>query len=447
MINRNFVRCKVCSQSYTLRIYVTSLNEVRHSFFCYSCAQPISYRITKRAGKLFLRCENNCAKTRHEGMVVNISTEFPIERDIVHTDKIFPWLLLMQKAMEQNPTQTKEWVEQNARVPPASAKPKDFLQQEVEEATRRRVDLKDHWKFVDTAWSLYNDGKGDECFQYIEKNFKKLGYENHPHPRELIGDFLKSIGQKHAAAAYTATLDLWADAWKKNPQECANLIMYFYKRDEFTRTLALMHNVCSNYMLHFDELMQLQWFYLLNLQLTDGLILGSNNFESVRGFYGDTFERYSELLYMPTAIKNIVEGRSFDQLKHIDLETYSKSEKARRIENLKELPRLDHLTSPFDPSIRNATHHARIEFDKKALLIALKKGTKSKERGLTYVQYIDHCNRLFQAYVGLFLFCHEFIHGLENSFGLAHSLGVSLGELKINDPEFELWANRGQADT
>ena len=130
-------------------------------------------------------------------------------------------------------------------------------------------------------------------------------------------------------------------------------------------------------------------------------------------------------------------------MKNISLETYSKSEKARRTENLKELARLENMTSVFDAQIRNASHHARIEFDKDTLQILLRPSSKSTERLLTYVQYVDSCNRLFQTTIGLFIFCLEFMHEIMNSFALAHSLNVNLQQAKLDDPEFLAWFERG----
>ncbi|UYO47964.1 hypothetical protein KQX64_18630 [Rhodopseudomonas palustris] len=442
MIRREFIRCKVCGQFYTLRIYVTSLNEVTHSFFCYSCAQSISYRIRKRSGQLLLSCIANCTKTKREGLVVNISTEFPISKDIVHADKIFPWFHFIQKALSENPEEFKSVI--SRRPTPDHLETGDLekiIKEETQEAFRRRLDLKDQWKIVGTTWSLYNDRKGEECYKYIEKHYRTLGYQEHPHPKDLIVDFLGRRTYHRGANVFKNLVELWSSAWKTNSQECGRFLIYFCTNNDYVRTLKFMHDFVSSYMNNYDELMQLHLIYVFDLTVGDELILGSNNFQAVQSFYGDAFERCSELLYIPTCMKNIAEGRSFDRLTQIDLETYLGTEKARRAENLRTMELLDCLTSTLDPKIRNASHHARIRFDKTSLRITLKPSSKSKEHEITYISYIDKCNQIVQATYGLYVFSLQFLYESVRSLLLAQSLGVSI-ELPQQDMEmFTSWLN------
>ena len=125
-------------------------------------------------------------------------------------------------------------------------------------------------------------------------------------------------------------------------------------------------------------------------------------FESVKLYYGQAYEAITSNFTVLACLNNILNGRNFDEFRHLTLNKYikdlQKSAKAGPFEQTQEFMA---FTESLDSTLRNGSHHASIWRENE--VIYFKSGGTGQKRNITYSRYLHVCNKITISLAALFL--------------------------------------------
>ena len=162
MIVRHQVACITCDTPHTLRIQVGHENYQEHSFQCTGCGEQmiVGMHCDQEKATLKIIEKENCKQGTIEGIIVNLSPEFPIPADELHMDLAFPSVHHVEQFIAAQTA---------LGMGPVSAE--DYLKKRID-LSRRPNNL---WPTLEKAWSLHGRGREDLAKGKIDQYFGELG--------------------------------------------------------------------------------------------------------------------------------------------------------------------------------------------------------------------------------------------------------------------------------
>ncbi len=161
--------------------------------------------------------------------------------------------------------------------------------------------------------------------------------------------------------------------------------------------LKQINEFCNTYMKYHQHFQSTIFHLKYGWEITDEFI-ANINWDDIQKVYGDLYEIIGDLFVIPTMMNNVVNGRKFDEFETtgFTLGKYLKTDKANRANNFDSNPNLSHLSTSYDSSLRNGTHHKNSYLNTQTFEVSLgtsKGGTIEKK--IPIIEYINKCNRLF----------------------------------------------------
>lgn len=161
--------------------------------------------------------------------------------------------------------------------------------------------------------------------------------------------------------------------------------------------LKQINEFCNTYMKHHQHFQSTVFHLKYGWEITDEMI-ANINWDDIHKVYGDLYEIIGDLFVIPTMMNNVTNGRKFDEFQTdgFTLDKYLRTDKANRAMNFEPNANLAHLSSSYDSSLRNGTHHKNSYLDTDTFEVSLgtsKGGTIEKK--IPIIEYIQKCNELF----------------------------------------------------
>ena len=122
--------------------------------------------------------------------------------------------------------------------------------------------------------------------------------------------------------------------------------------------------------------------------------LASSAFNKTKMFYGNAFEIMAKNVSIIACLNNIHNGREFDQFEKMNLKKYLEIDNANKINPFKTTQAFKEIVLSFDSTIRNASHHKAIRFDKTNGNIQYRSGGTGAEKSISYTKYLEECCKI-----------------------------------------------------
>jgi hypothetical protein len=164
-----------------------------------------------------------------------------------------------------------------------------------------------------------------------------------------------------------------------------------------TKFFKQIYEFCNTYMKHHQHFQSTIFHLKYGWEITDKMI-ANINWDDIQKVYGDLYEVIGDFFVIPTIMNNVANGRNFDEFQTagFTLDKYLRTDKANRALNFDSNSNLAHLSSSYDSSLRNGTHHKNSYLDTQTFEVSLgtsKGGTVEKK--ISIIEYIQKCNELF----------------------------------------------------
>ncbi len=129
--------------------------------------------------------------------------------------------------------------------------------------------------------------------------------------------------------------------------------------------------------------------------ITFELAYFSIDFNKIKSFYGDAYERLGTGIVTLACLNNILKGRKYDTFANMDLKKYLSLKKPSKGACFADIPEFNHLLEHYDAQIRNGSHHGNIRLDLSTNIIFYDPKGDGKEKTLPYFEYLNKCCHLF----------------------------------------------------
>jgi len=303
MVFRYSIKCDTCSTPHTLRISVGHNDWQDHTFMCTECSEEIKVGMAVDYENITtdIQCLSNCEPTHEEGCIVNLNPEFVVSEDLIHKDRVFPWMDEVNKQFDLDKS-TQSSFEYNG-----------IKFNDVFLSLGGNQQITKEWEPLKKAWSLEINEKKVISQNKIHEYFSDKNLDRDP---SLI-EWLFGFSQNFIASEYMKdfeTLNIYCKAtYNKFTVEFEKFVDYYIenlKKDHFYRYFELY----SNYFKNFSEYSQALLFVKNKKDIPHKLQAASINFKKTKMFYGDAYEHYTSNLVVLACINNIASGRSFSFL-------------------------------------------------------------------------------------------------------------------------------------
>jgi hypothetical protein len=397
VVNRYTICCKTCEEQHTLRITLGADRYQEHTFACVNCGEDIKVGLDidfdnriefenfPIPGVTFpnssLSVLSNCELCEGEGTILNLDPHFLIPEQLLHDDKVIPWLL-------QIPFEEIEKI--NIIAQPRKSQESYPKLIDIFSLVEGIRNLRESIEFLIKAWSLHNRGKYDLSSEYLGKLASKLFDKAYSlYDSIFIFNFL-FIGHKREDVKII--ISELKEAKKKNPLEYSRFREYYIQQaDEcLDRHLEILKYYLKNY----DDLNQVYLYAKTKKDIPDGMTISSKRFREVKMFYGDIYEYVTVHLFIPACINNILNGRSFDTFEQMDLKKYLTINKANRANPFKDSKSFAPIISCLDSTLRNASHHGSMKLAGNSNLIKYRSGGTGSCQTISYANYLYKCNEI-----------------------------------------------------
>jgi hypothetical protein len=387
MIFRKNIKCKICSELYTLRIGIGHLEKTKYNFLCYSCSACLSF---------YMIC-NFVETNAHLEVAENVET-LEFSDNVYNIINFNPNFLISEKDMKSenyNPLNQLHLVSE--AIKPYieiyfSQKIIDFfyifsfgfdIQKEFFEREKvyniSKVNLK-------AALPIYRKNKnvtkmffGRLAKDTFLNNFLDICMANLlPNKSYLYSKAKKLVLKikKENNLEYLKIKDFLSSKHKEHTEKFFKISKRFYK--SYNEMSLLIYYVRSN----IDN-------------LPDNHLVASVDFDEIVNLYGDEFEIMGDFLVLPAILNNVYDGRKFDEFKNMKLEKYLTLDKASKFDCILNNNNLVHFSFNLDPKIRNASHHGNIYLNKERDKIIYRHGKPLKQSEIEYREYIKLCIKIY----------------------------------------------------
>jgi hypothetical protein len=262
------------------------------------------------------------------------------------------------------------------------------------------------------AWSLTRNGRSDLARRRIDQ-FQ----QQHPVPDPLDGleDWLFRFAERLTLPAFGATFEgIFEQLEAASTKEDFPRFLAHYGEHMSVPHSRRYFEVCKAYLGTYTEFSQVHDLVTSGIDVEDGMVAASTNFDATRMIYGNAFEAFGDNVEVLVALNNLVEGRPFDRLRTITLEEYLQTDKAGRVRAIADNPAFAAGSTEFDSQLRNASHHGGMSLDRAEQRIEYRtgRGGQGELRSIGYARYLAACTRLFVQLMLLFrleiLITHRF---------------------------------------
>jgi len=402
MIIRSSLSCETCGSPHVVRIGMGQEERQSHRFACRGCSEDIVVVLEVDYARLGWRTilEENAApcEEREDSHIVNLDANFLIPEDQQGVDLAFPRLGQMNKMAKAAP---------GGLVDLKNLSPKQL-------GTRpfRRPDYAGEWKRLKKAWSLHRNGRDKLSRRQIEAASQALYPDD---PLTDLPDWIWRLTMGLCQSAYEQRLldviDVIRPAF---PSEGMALLSRHYDENMAAPRGGQYFELMKAYFASYSEFAQVQFLLTRGLAIPDDHKASSADFDSVRMFYGNTFEAFADLTDILAFLNNLLTGRRFDMFESLTPKKYYGLDKSSRFNPFALNPAFIRLCEEADNQLRNASHHGKLVFESGDQLIRYRTGKDGTgpEKVLTYTEYLQKCVRIFlQAMILLraeLIICNQF---------------------------------------
>lgn len=393
MINRFQTRCLVCGHFNTLRITLGVDAIQEHSFKCMGCGEPNKVRLNidfekrreipqlKEFGismpSVKFTCLENCDTCDEEGTITNLDPTFLMPEEMLHQDKIFPWMAEFPKFL-------------NTIDPIAfSQKNSDIIN-----AIGGQRNLRDTLDTLVKAYRLHNRGQSNLSNQQLEKIKGLMGM---PEPPLLMQAIFLTAATFLGPSRQDEVMSLIQEIRRiKNSNEAEfQRFRSEYYRERFDDLIERQIEIISEYLSGYDQFIQTWLYASLAKQIDSPYIASSKDLQKIKMFYGNVFEELSAGLFLPACLNNISCGRDCDQFEQMSLTKYLVTNKANRANSFIGNHEFYLLHNEFDSTLRNSTHHRgfRLAGESKEI-IEYRSGDSGQWKQMYYTEYLLKCNKI-----------------------------------------------------
>lgn len=376
MIIRHYIKCSTCNAPHTLRISVGRSEWQEHGFHCSQCEEIIRVGMEVDFKKIetHIKCIENCTDGHLEGTIVNLSPDLPVNTALIHEDDVSPFL-----------TNPNVWSLANSNVKKTPGK--------IAALAKRLPnfrDASDEWKLLKKAWSLYNNRKMDLLVEVLKVKFKT---KRDVKPSDFLNwlfDFCKYFAGRSGMEKFKNVTNFIDGTSRRNFPLYGEFLIYFYDNigdNNFSKYLDLFLEYFANY----SEFNQVSFYSLLGVEVPTDFIVTSVRFNKTKMFYGNAYELFTSKVVLLALLNNVAKGRRFDQFSEMDLRKYLTIDKANRCSPFQDIPELHAICSPLDSTLRNASHHGAINFNRRTHMISYNSGGTGAEHKMTYTRYLEKC--------------------------------------------------------
>ena len=324
----------------------------------------------------------NCSIGSEEGTIINLSPEFPIPKEDLHRDHVFPSLQHVQTIFE---TQRKLGVEA----------PKISSFEEARAWALKQKGLNELWPIVKKGWSLTSKGKlelaAETLRQYREGQYKE------PHELQyVLFDFCCRMLLPVKYHLFEDAADHCRDIAKNYISEFQRFRSFFKSRmaaDNLDRYFDTFQEFFSCFSDYSQTLIHVKY----GIELPHDFVASSHAFSKTKLFYGNAFETLTSNIAVLACLNNIGEGRKFDQFASMDLKQYLTINKANRCNPFKDTEQFGKICACLDSTIRNASHHGGMKLIEKGKIIQYRSGGGGQVRTMHYLSYLNQCNEIMMS--------------------------------------------------
>ena len=402
MIVRYSFKCLTCDQPHTVRIGVGNEDYQSHRFPCQGCGEDMMIGLHVDHQKHGWRpeaVENAELTLEIEGAsIVNVDANFIVPEDQRYKDSVFPRLGQMHEMAVA--------AEKAGSLVPVSSIPAGMMG----ERPFRHPDFATEWRLLKRAWSLHRNGRDKLSKKRVAEASKDF-YKSDP-LKDLIDwlwRFVLFLGQpSYEPKFFSAFAEI--DSLLSRPG-FSDFIDYYegeLSMERGNRYFELM----SAYFAAFSEYSQVYFHVSKGINVPDGNVASSIDFDATRMFYGNAFEAFASSVDILAYLNNLAMGRAFDEFQLLTREKYLALDKASRFKPFSMNKPFMALCEERDNQLRNGSHHGSFQFDAATQIITFRpgKGGTGREQTLGYASYLERCTKLFLQAMTLLraeiLMCH-----------------------------------------
>lgn len=393
MIVRSPFKCATCGQIHTVRIGMGHETRQTHRFPCVSCGEDMVVALNVDFQKVMHWTEGveNAELTTEElgAPIVNVDANFIIPENERHADMAFPRLHQLHEMAEI--------AEKQGSLISAASIPDGMLG----ERPYRRPDFAEEWRILRKAWSLHRRGQ-DQISRKKITVASDLFYKTDPlrDLRDWLWRFTLFIGQPHYEAPFRRAIDLIGPlTHEASFREFAE----FYDgvaKERGERYFDLIKEYFNGY----NDFNQVHFLIAKGMDVPEGSVASSIDFDTTRMFYGDAFETFASCVDIFAYLNNLKSGRPFNEFAQLTQREYLKLDKAGRFEAFAAVPAFINICEERDNQIRNASHHGNMRIEKRTQVIRYRigKGGMGAEQRMDYATYLARSAKLFLQAMTLF---------------------------------------------
>ena len=381
MIVRYFVKCETCGHPHTLRIQVGYELYQEHTFQCFECKEEmvVGMDCDPTNASVKIREIQNCERGFEEGTVLNISPGFPIQKEDLHRDLVFPsfcHIFDFVRVQEQ-----------------LGIKAPEFSSFEDTRAwALQNKSLNELWPIVKKGWSLTKKGRLDLAEKTL-KQYREGQYKSPYQLQYVLFDFCCRMLMPQKYHLFDEAAEYCGEIGKSYTLECGKF-RSFFKSEMATENLDRYFETFKEYFSCYSDFSQSLMHTQYEITIPEGFEASSYAFSKTKLFYGNAFETLTSNVAVLACLNNIGCGREFDQFAEMDLKKYQTINKANRCNPFKDTPQFQMIGSCLVSTIRNASHHGGMKLINNGKVIQYRSGGDGKLREISYLRYLNQCNEI-----------------------------------------------------
>ena len=307
---------------------------------------------------------------------MNLSPDFPIPAEDLHTDLAFPSGAHVRRLL-------KAQMELGIQPIPAS----EFLK--LDRAKLRRPS--ELWPILDKAWSLHSRGRVDLAQAKIDDYFDEPG--TNKRLSDAIFDFCMRMLAPARFSLFKDAASFAADTNSNHGDKFSEFIGHL-KGDVSKGNLERFHETFKEYFACYSDFSQTLSYATHGLDVPGNHEASSSAFHKTKLFYGNAYENLTTNVATLACLNNVAAGRSFNEFLTTDLKSYMTFNKAKRCNPFQEVEPLMNIGKCLESTIRNASHHGAMRLINNGRTIQYRSGGNGAHKTMTYLDYVGACNEI-----------------------------------------------------